>query len=999
MDSQDELYIDDDTLKEDYFDAYCETHLEHVGVKRRSGRYPWGSGEIPYQHEPGFPFNPPYSTPKDFLDDLHKMKKNGLTEREMVKAFNLESSSQLRAAERVAGIREREAQVATAVRLQNEGKSGRQIAKEMGFANESSVRTLLNESVQQRKNKLFDVADTIKEWVDKEGMIDVGEGAEVNLGCTQQTLEQALFVLEAEYGYKILGRRIEQKTNKGKFTTLRVAVPPDTPDDALYNLDYDRRIKRIEDFGDAEGKGDYVNAKPSFSHPTTMARNRLQIAYKEDGGEEKDGLIEIRPNVKDLSLGDSIYSQVRIAVDDANGKPAYYLKGMAVYNDDLPEGIDVRINSNKKRGTPDDVALKPLKRRKDTGDIDWDDPFGSAIKEDGGQYWYRDEKGVERLGLINKRADEGDWEGWSKALPAQFLAKQNPKFVRQQLGYTIADKISEFEDLKKINNPAVKQYELKNFAEGLDSQAVHLKAASLPRQKYQVLLPVPSLKDNEVFATNFKDGETVALVRFPHAGPFEIPILTVNNKNKEALKMIGPNSQDAVGINSYNAGILSGADFDGDTVIVIPFSDKVTVSSERPLKDLRNFNPKDSYPPKYKLDENGNKVLDSDGNPIIISKVMSKANLQKQMGEISNLITDMTLMNASEDKIARAVRHSMVVVDAPKHKLDYEASKIENGIDELRREYQLHDKVDWDGKVHYNSTGAATLLSKAKAQYTAPVHEGYKKIDPETGKWVYTKEGYKKVFDYAHAPYIEESYVDKDTGEVMTRKVYDYSNDKYYKTKTTRSTWMAETEDARTLMRDPNNPIENYYAEFANALKELANQARKEAVNTPNIQYNPEMAIKYKAEVDSLNNKLIRANSNKPREREAQVLAHIMYDERVASMYEELDKSEEKKLSDKMLKKAREICGAQREEIDITPKEWEAIQNGAISHTKTQQIFLKCDQDQLRERATPKERFEWTPAKSNKAIAMADRGYTSGEIAEALGISTSTVNAFLNERR
>ena len=50
------------------------------------------------------------------------------------------------------------------------------------------------------------------------------------------------------------------------------------------------------------------------------------------------------------------------------------------------------------------------------------------------------------------------------------------------------------------------------------------------------------------------------------------------------------------------------------------------------------------------------------------------------MGKISNLITDMTLLGASEDKLARAVRHSMVVIDDEKHHLDYKQSEKDNNI-------------------------------------------------------------------------------------------------------------------------------------------------------------------------------------------------------------------------------------------------------------------------------------------------------------------------------
>ena len=46
-----------------------ENSLEHYGMPRRSGRYPWGSGEDPYQHGS-----------QDFLSRVEELKKQGWTE-------------------------------------------------------------------------------------------------------------------------------------------------------------------------------------------------------------------------------------------------------------------------------------------------------------------------------------------------------------------------------------------------------------------------------------------------------------------------------------------------------------------------------------------------------------------------------------------------------------------------------------------------------------------------------------------------------------------------------------------------------------------------------------------------------------------------------------------------------------------------------------------------------------------------------------------------------
>lgn len=317
-----------------------------------------------------------------------------------------------------------------------------------------------------------------------------------------------------------------------------------------------------------------------------MDSKRLDICYAEDGGLEKDGLVEIRRGRPDLSLGESRYSQVRIMVD---GKK--YIKGMAVYSDDLPDGIDVRFNTNK---TKDKSKLEVLKDIKD----DPDNPFGSLIKDadQGGQYWYDSKTGErisgasdnpnKKLGLINKRADEGDWDDWKDALPSQFLGKQTKTLAEKQLNLAKANKMDEYAEICSLTNPTVKKYYLEKFADGCDAAAVNLQAAALPHQKYHVIIPIPSLKDNEIYAPKYPHGTKVALIRYPHGGTFEIPICTVNNRNKDAIKIIGPLAQDAVGINAKVAARLSGADFDGDTAMVIPISSKVKITSTPELAGL-----------------------------------------------------------------------------------------------------------------------------------------------------------------------------------------------------------------------------------------------------------------------------------------------------------------------------------------------------------------------------------------------------------------------------
>jgi predicted transcriptional regulator len=897
-----------------------EIYLIHYGMPRRSGRYPWGSGKEPYQHS------------GDFLSRIDELKKQGLSDTEIAKSMGL-TTTQFRTQRSLAKDERRAIEVETAKDLRNKGYSLNEIAEKMGYNNDSSVRSLLNENSEARMNQAKKTAAFLKKQIDEKGMIDVGAGVERELGISKEKMKEALYILELE-GYPTYGGRVPQVTNKGKQTTLRVVCPPGTEHKDIYDYDKINSLKDYVSHDDGE------TFDPKFIYPKSMDSKRLQIRYAEDGGENKDGVIELRRGVDDLSLGNSHYAQVRILVD--NNK---YLKGMAVYGDDLPDGIDVIFNTNKKKGTPKEDVLKTVKD-------DPDNPFGSLIKEGindpdnpsserGGQSYYYDKNGKKQLSLINKRAEEGDWGDWADKLPSQFLSKQSMSLIKKQLNLAEADKQAEFDDICSLTNPTVKKVLLKSFADDCDAAAEHLKAAALPRQKYQVILPLTSIKDNEVYAPNYRNGETVALVRFPHGGTFEIPILKVNNKQPEGLRVLGNTPADAIGINKKVADRLSGADFDGDTVMVIPCNSsrsKVRITSTNALEGLKDFDPK--------LEYGGKKP----------GTFKEMKNTQTEMGKISNLITDMTLKGATEDELARAVRHSMVVIDAEKHGLDYKQSEADNGIQALKKKYQAHDDDDGYG-------GASTLISRAKSETSVLKRKGSPVIDKETGE-----QSYKEVV---------EEYVDKD-GKVHTRMQ--------------RSTKMAETRDARTL--SSGTPQEEAYADYANSMKALANQARKVMVNTGKIEYSSSAKATYSDEVNSLMYKL-NALKNAPRERKAQAIANSVVEAKKKAN-PDMSKAEIKKASQQALTSARASVGAKRTPVQITDKEWEAIQAGAISENKLLQILNNTDIDEVRKRATPRTTNTLSQAKINRIATLRASGYSTSEIAEALGVSSSTVSKYLN---
>lgn len=906
--------------------------LMHYGIKRRSGRYPWGSGEDPYQHD------------RDFLGRIEELKKSGWSEtpENIREEFGL-TTTQYRAQKALAKDERRALNVATAKSLKEDGLGETEIGRRMGV-NESTVRSWLNAESEARMNQARKTADFIKEQIAKKGTIDVGTGVERELGISKEKMNQALALLEAE-GYLVQSGRVEQATNKGQWTTIKAISAPGTDPKDFYKFTQgEANIASLNEYVSHDGGETF----DKFVYPKSMDSSRLMVRYKEDGGIDKDGIVEIRRGVDDLSLGNSHYAQVRILVDGNK-----YIKGMAVYSDDMPDGVDVVFNTNKSKSIPKMEVLKNIKD-------DPDNPFGSLIKA-GGQSYYIDKDGNRQLSLINKRADEGDWSDWKDALPSQFLSKQPLQLAKKQLGLAAADKMDEYNEICSLTNPTVKKYLLNKFADECDSAAVHLQAAALPGQKYHVIIPVNSLKDTEVYAPNYENGTKLALIRYPHGGTFEIPILTVNNRNAAAKKLLGTDVSDAIGITAKVAERLSGADFDGDTVMCIPTHDrggKVKIQSTPPLKGLEGFDPKTAYgPDTYK------------GR---IIKTMK--NTGTQMGIISNLITDMTLQGADDSELARAVRHSMVVIDAEKHKLDYKKSELDNGISALKKKYQ--------------TGGASTLLSRSKGQTSVLKRQGTPLVNIKGKDWYDpSKPEGSLIFKTADDASYSVRKVNKKTGEVQTVTKYRMQ----------RSTKMAETDDAYSLISRANTPMERAYADYANKMKSLANQARKEMMNTGKIAYSSTAKATYQQEVNSLMSKLNTALLNAPRERQAQLRANAEINAKKLNN-PNMKAGDIKKASQQALTKYRNQVGSvarSKRSIKITDNEWAAIQAGAISENYLKKILNNTDIETLRERATPRATTTISQAKINRIKSLSASNYTLSEIARKLGISTTTVSNYL----
>lgn len=895
-----------------------EDYLAHYGILRRSGRYPWGSGGNAEQNH------------RSFLGMVEEFRAEGMSDTDIARAFQI-STTDLRALKSIAKNALKAANIAMAERLKAKGYSNQAIAERMGLAGESSVRSLLAPGAANRSDKLQVTAEMLKQQLEESGgYLDVGSGVELYVGLSRTQMDTALSMLKNE-GYEIINVQVDQVGGANKTVIKVLAKEGTSYKDIVTDKD---NIKSIAVKYD-EDAGDFTHIRP----PVNLDSKRVKVMYDEDGGTAADGTIYIRPGVDDLSLGGAQYAQVRIAVDGS-----HYLKGMAVYKTDLPDGVDVVFNTNKKNTGNKLDAMKKMNRIPEvdsegkairdskgeivyTNKIDFENPFGATIKP-GGQ-----------RGVLNVVNEEGDWSTWSKNLASQMLSKQKPTLAKEQLDKTYSRKKAELDEILELTNPAVRKKLLESYSDDVDSASVHLKAAAMDRQATKVILPVNGLRDTEIYAPTFRDGERVALVRYPHGGTFEIPELTVNNKHREAKGLLG-NAKDAVGINAKVAERLSGADFDGDTVLVIP-NNAGKVKSKPALESLKNFDPKASYP-AY------------EGMPRMTPKQK-----QTEMGKVSNLITDMTIRGANDNEIARAVRHSMVVIDAEKHNLNYKQSHVDNGIANLKAKYQ--------GK---SNAGASTLISRTTSEAQVPRVKNTFKIDPKTGEKIYTPTG---------ESYVKRT-VNKKTGAVTETTVL----------RTTKTTKGAATKDAHTL--SSGTRIEEVYANHSNRLKALANQARKAMVNTESTPYSPSAKRVYEAQVKTLDAKLNVALKNAPRERQAQVVANAIVRQK-KNANPDMDRDEEKKIASRALATARARTGASKQLVTITDREWEAIQAGAISNNKLTQILNNTDLDTVKALATPRKNPVMTTQKQQRARQLLASGRTPSEVADILGVAVSTLTS------
>lgn len=990
-----------------------QDYLVHIGRGHdpdntpHSGRYPWMSGDNVKSIK-----DEDYLFSEAFLKDVETLEKKGLIRQiDIVKELaNMSpewdqrlrdskrklSTGEFRAEKSAAETRKRIYDINYVEHMSKKGYSNREIARRMGLGStgESTVRNLLDEIKQKNYLKNAEVANILHEEMKKTGYVDVGEGINRYLGVTDTTLRNAVKLLKDE-GYNMYyesqrqlgtGHRTPVKFIGGEKGVYDWKKAHEAYKNNQLTIPNEYVFKTVE-------SGDI---KPIKKHdPVSISSKRVMIRYKNEGGKDRDGCIELRRGVDELDLEKNHYAQVRIACDDK-----YYMKGMAFYGNDkdFPPGIDIIYNckhdkdwcineaknnfKEENRVTRNDEkaaivgAMKEMKKNK----YMIDDPtatLGSYISRQNDKVDVNGKIKKGAINIINEEYGDHAWDNYSKNLASQFLSKQSEALIKQQLDLSVELKKAQYDTYKKITNPIVKKKYLEDFAEECDSDAVYLKAAPLPRQSTCVLLPVKTLKDDEIYAPRFRDGERIALIRYPHAGQFEIPILKNNKKNNEGKEIIGNQSTNAIGINGFNLQILSGADCDGDTAICIPLKGTEIKNRKRDIKCLQELNDFDTESFAFPNDGKDHKVI-------------SEKYKNKQMGIVSNLITDMTIKGASIPEIVRAVKHSMVVIDSEKHKLDWKASERMFNIKELQNKYQ-NNGIGKSGKI---LNGASTIVSRAKSEDRMDKYS-YWKINPDTGEKIYVP----KMVDKTE----KIKYIDPKTGEEKTYnkilrdeqgnkiKIKDPNKQKTYK--------MTKVKDAMDLVSDKNNKVEILYAKYANKLKNMANNARLETLKISKYEVNNNSKEIYSKEIDSLNKKLNIALTNKPLERRAQKIGENIFkvkEEQVGY----IEDGDRKRIQNICLQIARQESGANKKqrEIKITPEEWKAIQANAISYTKLEKIIENTNKDTLRQLTMPKQEVIMTPSKVALVKSMIKRqGYDISDVADFIGVSETTISNALSK--
>ena len=131
------------------------SYLAHYGTPRHSGRYPWGSGDNPYQHN------------AEFLKTVREMKDRGKSEKEIAEYMGMKTT-EFRNKQSIYVNAEKVDRINRAIKLKEHGYSNVKIAEIMfdSPTKESTVRSLLNQGEKLKKDTCINTADMLAKKVE-----------------------------------------------------------------------------------------------------------------------------------------------------------------------------------------------------------------------------------------------------------------------------------------------------------------------------------------------------------------------------------------------------------------------------------------------------------------------------------------------------------------------------------------------------------------------------------------------------------------------------------------------------------------------------------------------------------------------------------------------------------------------------------------------------------------------------------------------------------------
>ena len=195
--------------------------ISHIGMPRRSGRYPWGSGG-------------------EYTKAVNKMASQGFTEKEIAKALGI-STTVLRNQKALAKAEEKEAMRLNVIRQKERGMSIAAIAREFKIP-ASTVSDLLKPGANLKFQIINSISNVLRKIIGEKRFVDVGDGAEVFMEVSRPKLDNAITNLRNE-GYKLYYLKQENLQAPGKVMTVKVLGAPDSTMGELWPLEQMSRFQ------------------------------------------------------------------------------------------------------------------------------------------------------------------------------------------------------------------------------------------------------------------------------------------------------------------------------------------------------------------------------------------------------------------------------------------------------------------------------------------------------------------------------------------------------------------------------------------------------------------------------------------------------------------------------------------------------------------------------------------------------------------------------------